>query len=138
MAFKVADGYVEIDVRYDRRRVTKAAQEAGNKAGDSFARSFLKKSSGVFARKTDIFNRSQVENEAKLVGTAAANRFSKSFKAGADGLTKNLFSSRVSADADKAGTAAGKSFSESFNQERSEERRVGKEGTVARPTGEQA
>src|SRR5690554_1528121 len=105
MAFKIAEGYIDVNVRYDRRALDKAAREAG----DSFSKNFRK---GFDI--DNLFDPKKIGKQASDSGKAAGKAFSDSF-------SKNVRTSDISFDDRRTvsasrdvGSSSGRAFTNSF------------------------
>lgn len=76
IAFKIAEGYVEVSVKYDRRRIVQAAKNQGENAGNSFAGSFRRATS-----RRSLWDARQLQRDVtssfRNSGTEAGNTFSR-------------------------------------------------------------
>ena len=73
MAFKIADGYVEIHGRLDENSVRRAAERTGNQAGDRFATAFSHSSSHRFRKLTKVMLKPINAMAAALAGVSATS-----------------------------------------------------------------
>src|SRR5690606_35245804 len=70
MAFKVADGYVEIHVRYDRGKLNKSVEDAATQAGNRFSDRFQR--STERGMKKNLAVKNFMQREAGPAGQSAA------------------------------------------------------------------
>lgn len=118
--FKIATGYVEVDVRYDKNKLKKQAAVAGRNAGDSFSKGFQRQ---VTDGLTKDFPWKSVEKnmgaQASRSGRAVADRFSKSFGVRSSGRLRRVvdwkqFEKESGGRAAKAGANNGTSYAVGF------------------------
>lgn len=118
--FKIATGYVDIEVRYDTNKLKKQAGVAGRSAGDSFSKGFQRQvSQGL----TKDFPWKRIEqnmgSQASKTGRSVADRFTSSFSSRSNtrfrkALNWKQFQKESSERAARAGRNAGQRFSTGF------------------------
>lgn len=78
--FQIATGYVEVNVKYDRRRLMKQADEAGRFAGERFNKSFTKRTSGLFKNLVDSRTKRDLRKSFAELGDDVSKSFNKSLE----------------------------------------------------------
>ncbi|MFE6448447.1 hypothetical protein [Nocardiopsis dassonvillei] len=113
--FKIASGYVEVEVLYDQRKLRKEADRAGKDAGSRFSSAFSRETRNVlsgFGKNTGTFTKI-----GDAAGKSFADSFGKSFqKTLPTYLKTDVVTKSLSKDIDRTGTDLGRRFAESFGR----------------------
>ncbi|MCP3013512.1 hypothetical protein NGM33_09210 [Nocardiopsis dassonvillei] len=113
--FKIASGYVEVEVLYDQRKLRKEADRAGKDAGSRFSQTFSKETRNImsgFGKRTNVFR-----ELGEKSGKAFADSFGRSFqKELPKHLKTDVVTKSLAKDIDRTGNDLGKKFAESFGR----------------------
>lgn len=118
--FKIATGYVEVEVKYDKNKLRKEAGKVGRTAGDSFSKGFNRQSEQNMDRDFRWKSvRQRMGREASVTGRETADKFTRGFGSRADtrfrrALNWKQFERESTARSARAGRKAGVSFAVGF------------------------
>lgn len=120
--FKIATGYVEVEVRYDKNKLRKEAGKVGRTTGDSFSKGFNRQSEQNMDRDFRWKSvKQRMGREASVAGRETADKFTRGFGSRADtrfrrALNWKQFEKESTARSARAGRASGTSFAVGFGQ----------------------